>query len=124
MSISKKIKAIKNKIESNKAQYNLERQAAKISALSSGNVIKYEFLTSKDVLSKINSLGKTPTLKIFEYLPLGKAFQKQINAVKKQTEVINKKEDKINKLLKIIFGTDKNIVIMWKMLYFICPKHR
>ena len=124
MSISKKIKAIKNKIESNKAQYNLERQAAKISALSSGNVIKYEFLTSKDVLPKINSLGKTPTLKIFEYLPLGKAFQKQINAVKKQTEVINKKEDKINKLLKIIFGTDKNIVIMWKMLYSICPKHR
>ena len=124
MSISKKIKAIKNKIESNKAQYNLERQAAKISALSSGNVIKYEFLTSKDVLPKINLLGKTPTLKIFEYLPLGKAFQKQINAVKKQTEVINKKEDKINKLLKIIFGTDKNIVIMWKMLYFICPKHR
>ena len=124
MSISKKIKAIKNKIESNKAQYNLERQAAKISALSSGNVIKYEFLTSKDVLPKINSLGKAPTLKIFEYLPLGKAFQKQINAVKKQTEVINKKEDKINKLLKIIFGTDKNIVIMWKMLYFICPKHR
>ena len=124
MSISKKIKAIKNKIESNKAQYNLERQVAKISALSSGNVIKYEFLTSKDVLPKINSLGKTPTLKIFEYLPLGKAFQKQINAVKKQTEVINKKEDKINKLLKIIFGTDKNIVIMWKMLYSICPKHR
>ena len=124
MSISKKIKAIKNKIESNKAQYNLERQAAKISALSSGNVIKYEFLTSKDVLPKINSLGETPTLKIFEYLPLGKAFQKQINAVKKQTEVINKKEDKINKLLKIIFGTDKNIVIMWKMLYSICPKHR
>ena len=124
MSISKKIKAIKNKIESNKAQYNLERQAAKISALSSGNVIKYEFLTSKDVLPKINSLGKTPTLKIFEYLPLGKAFQKQINAVKKQTEVINKKEDKINKLLKIIFGTDKNIVIVWKMLYSICPKHR
>ena len=124
MSISKKIKAIKNKIESNKAQYNLERQAAKISALSSGNVIKYEFLTSKDVLPKINSLGKTPTLKIFEYLPLGKAFQKQINAVKKQTELINKKEDKINKLLKILFGTDKNIVFMWKMLYFVCPKRR
>ena len=118
MSVSKKIKAIKNKIESNKAQYNLERQTAKISALSSGNVIKYEFLP------KINSLGKTPTLKIFEYLPLGKAFQKQINAVKKQTEVINKKEDKINKLLKILFGTDKNIVFMWKMLYFVCPKRR
>ena len=50
MSISKKFKAINNKIEQNKAQYNLDRQTAKISALSSGNVSKYEFLTGKDVL--------------------------------------------------------------------------
>ena len=50
MSISEKIKAINNKIERNKAQYNLDRQNAKISALSSGNVSKYEFLTGKDVL--------------------------------------------------------------------------
>ena len=38
MSISKKIKGINNKIEQNKAQYNLDRQIAQISALSSGNV--------------------------------------------------------------------------------------
>ena len=50
MSISEKIKTINNKIKQNKAQKNLERQAAKISALSSGNVSKYEFLTGKDVL--------------------------------------------------------------------------
>ena len=50
MSISEKIKIIDKKIEQNKAQYNLDRQPAKISALSSGNVSKYEFLTSKDVL--------------------------------------------------------------------------
>ena len=41
---------IDNKIEQNKAQYNLVRQTAKIFALSSGNVSKYEFLTGKDVL--------------------------------------------------------------------------
>ena len=41
---------IDNKIEQNKAQYNLDRQTAKIFALSSGNVSKYEFLTGKDVL--------------------------------------------------------------------------
>ena len=40
MSISKKMKAINNKIEQNKAQYNL----------SSGNVNKYKFLAAKDVL--------------------------------------------------------------------------
>ena len=50
MSISEKIKAINNKIDQNKAQYDLERQTPEISALSSGNVSKYEFLTSKDVL--------------------------------------------------------------------------
>ena len=43
MSINEKIKAINNKIEQNKAQYNLDRQTAKISILSSGNVSKYEF---------------------------------------------------------------------------------
>ena len=36
--VSKKIKTIDNKIEQNKAQYNLDRQTAKISVLSSGNV--------------------------------------------------------------------------------------
>ena len=38
MSISEKIKSINNKIEQNKAQHDLDRQTAKISALSSGNV--------------------------------------------------------------------------------------
>ena len=49
MRIAKKIKAINNKIEQRKAQYDLDRQTAKISALSSGNVSKYEFLTGKDL---------------------------------------------------------------------------
>ena len=36
--------------EQNKTQYDLDRQTAKISALSLGNVSKYEFLSDKDVL--------------------------------------------------------------------------
>ena len=50
-SISGKIKAINNKIEQNKAQYNLDTETAKISDLSSGNVRKYEFLADKDLLT-------------------------------------------------------------------------
>ena len=51
MSISENIdQSNNNKIKQNKAQYDLDRKAAKISALSSRNVSKYEFLTSKDVL--------------------------------------------------------------------------
>ena len=52
MSIYVKIKAVNNKIEQNKAQYNLERQTSKISALLSGNVGKYGFLTGKGILSQ------------------------------------------------------------------------
>ena len=53
LGITEKIKVINNKIEQNKAQYNLHRETAKISALSSGNVSKYEFLIGKDVLPEI-----------------------------------------------------------------------
>ena len=72
MSISEKIKAINNKIKQNKAQYDLDRQTAKISALSSANVSKSEFLTGKDVLPEKDLLGKAATMKRFEYSPLGK----------------------------------------------------
>ena len=58
MIISQKIKAINNKTEINKFQNNLDRQAANISALSSGNVSKYEFLTGKDVLPEKDFLLK------------------------------------------------------------------
>ena len=41
MSTSEKIKATNNKIEQNQAQYDLDKQTAKISAFSSGNISKY-----------------------------------------------------------------------------------
>ena len=50
MTITEKIKTVDTKIEQNKAQYDFDRQTAKMSALSSENVSKYEFLTDKDVL--------------------------------------------------------------------------
>ena len=52
MSISEKIKTIDNKVEQNKAQNDLDRRTVKISALSSGNISKFEFLTGKDVLTE------------------------------------------------------------------------
>ena len=50
MIITEKINIIDNKIKLNKAQYDLDKQTAKISALLSRNVNKYEFLTGKDFL--------------------------------------------------------------------------
>ena len=58
MSVREKIKPINNKIEQNKARYNLDRQTAKISSLLSGNVSKYKFLTGKDVLPEKDLLEK------------------------------------------------------------------
>ena len=50
MAFSQQIKTINNKIEQNKAQYDLDKQIANIFALSSGNSGKYEFLTGEDIL--------------------------------------------------------------------------
>ena len=83
MSISEKIKAIDKKMEQNKAQYNLDKQTAKISALSSGNVSKYEFLTGKDVLPEKELVEKAAALKRFEYSPLGKELKAQNSAAEK-----------------------------------------
>ena len=66
MSISEKIKAINNKLEQNKVQYDLDRQTAKIYTLSSGNVSKYDFLTGKDVLPEKDLLEKAALIKRFD----------------------------------------------------------
>ena len=52
MTVSDTIIKIDQKIEQNKAQYDLDSETAKISALSSKDLIKYEFLTGTDVLPK------------------------------------------------------------------------
>ena len=78
MSISEKIKAINQ----NKAQYDLDRQTVKISALSLGNVSEYDILTSKDLLLVKEVLKKASTMKIFEYSSLGKKLKVQNNVAK------------------------------------------
>ena len=89
MSISKKIKTIDNKIEQNKAQYELDRQTAKISALSSGNVSKYEFLAGKDVLPEKDLLEKASTMKRFEQLLLDKELKAQTDIAKKHCQKLD-----------------------------------
>ena len=63
-------KILDNKIESNINQYKVDRLNAEVSAFSSGDLIKYEFLTRKDLKYKPNALDKAR----FEFSPLGKAF--------------------------------------------------
>ena len=77
MTISKKKKTIDNKIEQNKAQYNLDRQTSKILAGAWGNVGKHEFLMGENVLPEKWQLEKATTVKRFKYLSLCNQLQKQ-----------------------------------------------
>ena len=49
MTVTDQLKIVDNKIKANQVQYDLERLAAKISAYSSGDLRKYEYLTSEDL---------------------------------------------------------------------------
>ena len=81
----------------NGAQYDLDRKAAKISALSSNNLDKYEYLTGEDLGLKPSTIEQTK----FEYSPLGKIFNKGLD-----------KDDKkkgLFKRLKNIENAQKNL---------------
>ena len=109
MTVAEKMKTIDNKTEQTKAQHDLHRQTAKISALSSGNVSKYGFLTDKDVLPpKKSLLGKPATIKRFEYSPLCSEVRKKISVAEKQYQKLEKvfepnkkEEDKKKKKKKL-----------------------
>ena len=75
---------INDQIRDEKWQYNINREAAQISALSSGKIRKYEYLTGENILPS-NQQQITEQAK-FTYSPLGKAFQKQIKMIKDQGE--------------------------------------
>ena len=63
-------KILDAKIESNVNQYKVDRMNAEISAFSSGDLNKYEFLKRTDLNYKPNALDKAR----FEFSPLGKTF--------------------------------------------------
>ena len=107
---------IDDQIKDEKLQYGINREAAKISALSSGNIHKYEYLTGEDILPS-NQQQIIEQAK-FTYSPLGKAFEKQIKTIEdqgeKQVKTLNTlKSDNNNKLTiedvipKSIFASDE-----------------
>ena len=82
MTINEQIKILDDKIRSNQAQYDLGRQNAKISALSSGQLDKYEYLTGEDLGYKPDVVQKTK----FEYSLLGQVFNKGLEKDEKQVD--------------------------------------
>ena len=71
-----------DQIKDEKLQYDINREAAKISALSSGKIDKYEYLTGEEILPS-NQQQIIEQAK-FTYSPLGKAFEKQTKTIKDQ----------------------------------------
>ena len=62
----------------------INRETAKISALSSGKIHKYEYLTGEDILPS-NQQQMIEQAK-FTYSPLGKTFKKQIKTIEDQSQ--------------------------------------
>ena len=75
---------INDQIRDEKLQYDINREAAKISALSSGKIHKYEYLTGENILP--SSQQQIIEQAKFNYSALGKAFEKQIKTIKDQGE--------------------------------------
>ena len=76
MTVTDQFKILIKKIMQIEAQYDLDRKAAKISSLSSGNLDKYEYLTGEDLGLKPNTIIEQVR---FEYSPLGKIFSKGLS---------------------------------------------
>ena len=83
MTLTEQVKILDDKIKANQAQYYLDREAAKITALSSKELDKYEYLTGEDLGYKPDVIQKAK----FEYSPIGEDFNK-----------IFKKDDKNKKI--------------------------
>ena len=90
------IMTINDQIRDEKLQYNISREAAKISALSSDKTHKYEYLNGEDILP--SNQQQIIEQARFTYSPLGKAFDKQIKTIeyqgKKQVDALEKLKQK------------------------------
>ena len=94
-------KILDDKIEANNAQYNLDRMNAEISAYSSGDLPKYEYLTKKDLGYKPDAFEQAK----FEYSPLGKVFTDGLDKSDKNEGLLKRLkniEDKSNNQLLTI----------------------
>ena len=98
MTITDQIKILDKKILQNEAQYDLDKKAAIISARSSKNLDKVEYLTGEDLGLKPNTIEQAR----FEYSPLGKIFNKGLDK--------DDQKEGLFKRLKNIENAQKNLI--------------
>ena len=108
------VKILDDKIKANERQYDLDRINAEISAYSSGDLPKYEYLTKKDLGYKPDAFEQAK----FEYSPLGKVFTDGLTKEDKSNKIgllkrLKKNEDNFakanddNKLVNILHKYDE-----------------
>ena len=95
MTLTEQVKILNDKIKANKVQYDLDREEAKISALSSGELEKYEYLTGEDLGYKLDVIQRAKC----EYSPLDKVINKGLDE--------SDKKEGLLKGLKNIEGKNK-----------------
>ena len=95
MTVTNQLNVIDNKIKANRVQYDLDRLAAKLFALSSGELRKYEYFTGQDLGYKPSVIEQIIK---FDYSLLGKVF----------TKGLDKDEDKKGLFKRLKNIEDKN----------------
>ena len=106
MTVTDQIKILDRKIKQNEAQYDLDREAAVISARSSKNFDKVEYLTGEDLGLKPSTVEEEK----FDIFPLGKIFNKGLSEEDKKEGILKRLEDikdKNDELLNTINTTNK-----------------
>ena len=87
---------IDDKIKDEILQYDINREAARISALPSGKIKKYEHLTGEEILPSDQS--RIIEQANFTYSPLGKEFKKQTKTTEEQKQMLLQKNNTAIKL--------------------------
>ena len=86
MTVTDQIKILDRKSKQNESEYDLDREAAKISVLSSNNLEKYELLTGKALGLKPSTVEQAK----FEYSPLSKITNKRLSEDDKKEWVLKR----------------------------------
>ena len=101
MTLTDELKILDDKIKASQAQYDLDREVAKIPALSSKELDKYEYLTGEYLGYKTGIVEQTKS----EYSPLGKVFNETLDKKDKEERILKRLkniENKNEKQLKMI----------------------
>ena len=106
ITITDQIEILNTKIIQNEVQYYFDRKSAKISTLSSNNLIQYEYLSGEDLGLKPSTIEQAK----FGHSPFGKIFNKGLSEDDKKEGLFKRLkniEDKNEEQLKLLSNTNK-----------------